>query len=354
MVSSEYLQDEVEGPFSRLEDGLMGQGDVRDTWGAPQARHAGAESSLDLKEEHLTDSHRFRPVSRGFPGEFMRGWYCPEGWTGPAERNYVAKVQSFAAGGYELTVKSLDLAALARMSDAPRKRGKRDRPKEVDPGVSLKSAYRAKRTLRHQVKNIGADRLFTVTKRESEGSGFWNESQWAAAWDRFRRMAKKAGIDLLYVAVLERHAKGNFHMHVAITGWINIKLARGIWWAIVGRGQGNVDVNFRRNGTRSRLDRSARIARYISKYISKGFEGDQGERFNKKRYWASRHGMPEARRIILSGLDAGSAFREAMELFGLNPMKCGARDNRNDFFVFADDQGFWLSYTEFISVDPPF
>lgn len=315
----------------------------------------GARSAaLDLKEEHLTFDPSYVQATRGFTGS-LSGWERPAdpGWSASPDGNMVAKVQVFKAGGYEVTCKKLNLPDLARMMDGDRRRGMRTAPEQANPEMVRKAAMRAKRKVRHSIKNIGADRLFTLTRRESDLAGFWDESKWAWAWDRFVRLARKAGIELAYVAVLERHKKGNLHLHVAITGWINIKLARGIWWAVCGgRGEGNVDVQFRKFPGSSRLSASARIARYISKYVTKTFTETACHRFNKKRYWASRHDLPDARRIILNGMEPGEALQELCAYFGLDPLIV-VRD-RHAFFLFGQSEGFWYSFDSHHATPPPF
>jgi len=319
----------------------------------------GEAPPLDLKEDHLTDelpAPLYRKASRG-DGLSVDGWYLPENlpFTPSDDGNVVLKVQSFKPGGFELTLRKLNLPKLARMIDAPRKRGKREAPETINADVQRKNAFRAKRKLRLSVKNIGADRLFTLTRRETLETGFWSEQDWKDAWDRFRRGCIKMGIDLAYVGVLERHKKGNFHLHMAITGWINIKHARGLWWAICGgRGAGNVDVSYKGYMGASRLDKSARIARYISKYVTKTFEDGSSHEFNKKRYWASRHDMPEARRIILQGETVVGSWVQVLEMFGLDPLAVAA--DREAMFCSGsgDDELIWYSFRECHATPPPF
>jgi len=317
----------------------------------------GEASPLDLKVDHLTDelpTPLFRAASRG-DGGTVAGWYLPRNleFTPSEDGDVVLKVQSFKSGGYELTCRKVNLPKLARMMDAPRRRGKREAPDQINTETQRKNAFRAKRKLRLSVKNIGADRLFTLTRRETED--FWSEDDWKQAWDRFRRGCLKMGIELAYVGVLERHKKGNFHLHMAITGWINIKIARRLWWSICGgRGQGNVDVSFKGYMGGSRLDKSARIARYISKYVTKTFESGASHEFNKKRYWASRHDMPAARRIILGGDCVVAAWSQVCEMFGLDTLRVVS--DRDSFFLAGsgDDELIWYSFRECHALPPPF
>ena len=54
---------------------------------------------------------------------------------------------------------------------------------------------------------------------------------------------------------------------------------RGVWWSIVGRGQGNIDLG------RARKGGTQRVARYMAKYMGKSFA--DGRELNRKRYWSS-------------------------------------------------------------------
>jgi hypothetical protein len=89
---------------------------------------------------------------------------------------------------------------------------------------------------------------------------------------------------------------------------------------------GNVDVRYiRQQGNHG----TARIAQYLSKYISKGF--DSLERFNKKRYWASDHDLPEAQRIWLRSRTLLDAIKEVVARSG-NSIQFG--QSGGGFFTF--------------------
>jgi hypothetical protein len=197
---------------------------------------------------------------------------------------------------------------------------------------------------------MGADRLLTLTRREKEPALFWTLDQWAAAWSRFVLQSKRAGIELQYVAIPERHKKGNYHLHVALCGRIHINTARRIWWAICGgHGQGNVDVRFRPN--QAATERLAGLAKYLSKYLTKQFGSDA---FNKKRYWASRHDLPPAVRVILRALDVRAALAEFAEwknldLHALMNSRLGAYQ-----FGGQSPVGFWFNWSEGVLAPCPF
>jgi hypothetical protein len=162
---------------------------------------------------------------------------------------FVAKIQPFASGGYEVTITKVDLERIARTMDSCRPTGKREKGEQSENDI-ISSKQRAKKKLRHLIKSMGCDRLLTLTRREKDESEFWTVEEWAANWKKFVRLCAKAGCDLVYVAVLERHKKGNFHLHAAILGKVSVKIMRGIWWAICGgRGMGNVDIQFKQGLT---------------------------------------------------------------------------------------------------------
>lgn len=317
---------------------------------------SGREAPLVLIEEHLTDTTGFlAPPDREVMvnGDVLDGWKAPAVGTSLGCNefggNYVVKLQPFKAGGWELSCRSLDLPKIGAMMQGNRRFGVREKPDTVDQDNIRKAAQRAKRQVRLLTKNMGASHLVTFTRREVEASGFWSPDDWAKAWDKFRRMLERYRPGFCYVAVLERHKKGNYHLHVA---WVeapgqkvNLSVVRGCWWACVGgRGQGNVDVQYIK--VRAGLERADRVARYISKYTSKHFEDDG--RFNKKRYWASRQDMEQARRYILNARTRDEALASVQAMHGLNMADytfMGKRGMQWDgFFPFPDGSGFWLTY----------
>ena len=88
-----------------------------------------------------------------------------------------------------------------------------------------------------------------------------------------------------------------------------------------------------RGGINRRMDR---IASYISKYITKD---DLGE-FNKKRYWASRINLEDARSYWLKSLTLADALQEFTEQFNLDVPSLG----KNDFFRARNTDLIWMRY----------
>ena len=322
----------------------------------------GARSApLDLIEEHLTvDNGRngFRPAEAA--GRLLNGWLVPEEWEGPIDDDpsVVLKIQPFAAGGYEATVRYMDLARISRVMEFGGRRGKREEPGERKQENVEKAGQRAKAKVRKLTKNMGATHLCTLTRRESDPATFWTPEDWLKGWDRLRRHLVKEIGEFPYVAILEKHKKGNYHLHIAWVGRIHLNIMRPLWWTVCGgRGSGNVDAKYIK--VRSGCDRADRIAKYISKYVAKHFE--ENPRFNKKRYWASRQTLEEARRYVLRArtLDnpwSGSgAAAEVAEMLGLDMALFIENGRTPHLFLFPDGTGWWFAYIpEVHSTPPPF
>lgn len=362
----------------------------RRTRDAPRGGHAGGEAALVLIREHLTDIDWPEPslVPAMCAGEMRPGWFRPsEGVNHGCNEfgeNYVVKKQVFSAGGAEFTVRSTDLEKIGRAMEVVRKRGKREAPLERTQESINASARRARKNVRLKTKNMGATHLVTFNVKEgpgvfrwtpsdwddwrnggkeaweSEHGAFLTEQDWAVFWDRLRRMIIKAKGEFDYVAVLEKHAKGNLHLHVA---WsepkgqkVNIGFLRKCWHLVLGAGRtGNVDAKFIK--TRAGLERAARVANYISKYIGKRFEEDC--RFNKKRYWASKNQLLPVERVIINATNLNSAFEYIANAYGISLSDYMVNGKYGlsfeDFFEFPEKNGFWLAFIPGKhSVEPPF
>lgn len=318
----------------------------------------GREAPLDLIEEHLTDE--FTPIEwrRGsHGGSLLKNWFFPDTWQGPDGQNdnFILKVQSFAKGGYEATVRQMDLVSIGDAIVRDRKQGKREAPEQISQENQQKAAQRAKREIRLKIRNMMADHLVTFTKREAEGSGYWDESQWAAAWDRFRRNMLRIQPEFMYVGVLERHDKGNFHLHVAWCGRVNVNNVRRLWLLALGGGKGCGNIDAKHIRVQSGGERSSKIARYLSKYVAKSFE--DSPRYNKKRYWASRQTLEAARRYVLTADTLDGAIRQMAAMLGLDYARFLVAEKghlvSHNMFAFPDGGGMWLNYIPEIHGTPP-
>lgn len=295
---------------------------------------------------------RQKPISQWGAGESGRPVNYP---VLEDQDHYLVTVHGFSVGGFEATVKSVNLQAMIERQMRPR--GQRRPVEDRDMADVVSSVQRSKSMVRRLVKEIGADHLLTLTTRESSNT----PESLAARWKAFvRRYRFFTGESFHYVAVPERHPKNpdHWHLHVATVGKLKLKLARQMWWyACGGRGMGNIDVEFIRVGCdrdgfkRGVLDRSARIARYISKYITKDL--CFAHRPDKKRYWRSEFDAAGTRRYWLETRPhvdrVNDAIDEVLSRFGVAREKCS-------FYVFPDGRGVWIDYNPQRSphvLDPP-
>jgi hypothetical protein len=328
-----------------------------------------------LIEEHLTEEFGDSGSTPALAGDWRQGqgagrlvenWFFPSDWDADRDLqpsgNIVLKIQPFHSGGFEVVARVLDLPRIGRAMEG----GIRRRPLEGEDAETEEkrrnnraaAADRAKRRVRHLTKNMGATNLVTLTRRETAEKGFWSAEEWAAAWDKCRRSIERAtGAKFPYVAVLEKHAKGNYHLHIAWLGRVNLSLFRPIWWACTGgRGQGNIDAQYIK--VAHGVARADRVAKYISKYISKGWE--EWDRFQKKRYWGSRQTMEEARRYVLRELGTVAALDALRRVCGIE-LRFGLVGRKRELgipglFRFPDVEGFFFSYIpeEHACAPPPF
>ncbi|MGH7146651.1 MAG: rolling circle replication-associated protein [Nitrospiraceae bacterium] len=158
----------------------------------------------------------------------------------------------------------------------PGKRGVKGR--SLNPERNQQRARtRAGGVIRRKCLTIGADHLVTLTYREN----VQDRTRTLEDMERFHRMLKRAGASLQYVTVLEYQKRGAIHLHIAVRGFQDVRLLRRCWYRIVGDGQGQVNVKGPRPGSSP-----VKLARYISKYISKDIDALPREA-GEHRYFCS-------------------------------------------------------------------
>ncbi|MDP1718711.1 MAG: hypothetical protein Q8L40_11610 [Burkholderiales bacterium] len=259
--------------------------------------------------------------------------------------HFLATVHGFGAGGFEASIREVDLQALVNARMRPR--GARKPESDRDPRDVVRSVARSRKTIRHCVKTIGADHMLTLTTREDENS----PESLMVRFKRFVRAYRSFSKDAFdYVAVPERHPTNpkHWHLHIAVRGWVKLNIARQVWWNCCGgRGMGGIDVkrfkvSCHPNGSpKGPLVKSEMIARYLSKYMGKDLIF--AHRPDKKRYWRSEFDLPEARRYWLKTRPGGGdyglthALHEFLNKFGLTGVGLST-------FIFPDGSGLWLSY----------
>lgn len=137
-----------------------------------------------------------------------------------------------------------------------------------------RSSRRAKTKVRRLCKAKALTTMVTLTYRENQQ----DRSRMARDFDVFIKRVRRVVPDFQYVCVFERQKRGAWHAHLAVPRVLShymhqgtlvrsYDLLRSLWRGVVGLDGGNVDVS-----RQKRLKRStARLASYLSKYISKGF-----------------------------------------------------------------------------------
>lgn len=319
-----------------------------DAWETPIE---GLEQSLAVLEAIDLAPLSYMPEQRAYKDRYIRD--RPVNQPEFVEAYHLQlKIQAFKNGGFEGTVRWVDLQKIADMQTIPRRIGKRTPPEERTQDSLERSRIRATQKVRYHAKNIQANRLLTLSKRETEESGYSTPDEWQQLWARFCRVYKKyfPTQPFMFVAVLEQH-KNSDHLHLHVATYskqkMPLEIMRRIWWDVCGgRGMGNIDIRYiRQQGHRG----TDRIARYISKYISKGF--DAIERFNKKRYWVSDRDLPEARRIWLRARSVRDAINEVFERTN-GTIRFG--NDGGGFFIFPNQSGFWFSVHPSQGTPPPF
>lgn len=183
-----------------------------------------------------------------------------------------------------------------------------------------KAASRAKRTCRYKIKTAGLEQLLTCTYRENMQDFDRVRRDWHEMLRRLQRVLP--GFRTVYA--FEKQTRGAWHVHACIDklpAWITftekVKGANGryesrscrvrsweyvrkTWRAIVGHGNGNIDVDGHRRtrhglpGKYRPAQSLAKLAGYVSKYLTKDYaEGVEG-----RQRWGSTQGIAVAKAAV--------------------------------------------------------
>ena len=254
--------------------------------------------------------------------------------------NIRAKIQEFSSGGFEVVITSINLQRHADVAAMHIPRGPRTERKGDQESIE-KARRRAKRMVRLKCKEMGADHLITFTTRKTI-----SRDELKASWGRFTdnvtyHMKRK----FEYVCVCEPHPTNpdHLHLHAAIRGRLSARemvIFRRCWYiALGGNGKergpaapGGFDIRHIkvRGGAMRRMDK---IAGYLSKYITKT---DSAE-FNKKRYWASKIDLKQARTYWLKARTIEDALVEFVKDFDFMP-----QDLKQDYFRARNMDLIWM------------
>lgn len=247
------------------------------------------------------------------------------------EEQYRLKLQRFSKAPPEVTIQKIDFgrdvqaytrAYHAGQSHVPSGGGGRRGSASSGPESVIRSQRRAKIAVRLRVTELAPNALFTFTTRK-----IYTLDELIAVWGRFCVLARMLVPDFEYVCVPEPHPRNpiHLHLHAAVRGRFTRSTLRRLWHMALeaheGRrvtcilrgpeAPGNVDIREIRG--REVVRRIRKIAKYISKYITK----DLIERFNRRRYWPSKGiNLQSAQVFWLDALTQNDAIREACILVG--------------------------------------
>lgn len=249
---------------------------------------------------------------------------------------YRVKVQRYSKSPTEMTVQRISFDRdwqryqnayhSGRSSCFPVRR--RRAPSEDRDAESVERCQRrAKTQVRKLVTELAPNHFVTFTTREV-GPDYFTPADWSVMWAHFVRLVRHAGLDFEYLAVLERHPSNplHLHLHVAWRGRAHYNLLRRFWHMAICAHKGVKITKMMRGedspgniqdrpikAPRGSFRQVAKIAKYISKYITK----DLISEFNKKRYWLSKGLTLVAAQVFwLQSFQVVDAVKEAAGLVG--------------------------------------
>ena len=261
------------------------------------------------------------------------------------------KAREWANGHREVTIwreqpelqRTLD-RSIERDCKRAAPRGEGDREASVEASVR-----RSTQKVRLLCKSMCVNSLWTLTYR----ANVEDRELVLKHVDLFRRRVQKELGEWRYIAVIEKQARGAFHVHIAthalprrlLKGGVLLKswdVMRAIWRRITGELGGNFDEAKRgsRWSERKKPIRGAgNIARYIAGYVAKDMRESE---LNRKRYSRSEGiDIPDAYRALWP---ADTPWTELIELayagLGGNVTGVWFDAEREIFFAESDDSQF--------------
>lgn len=186
-----------------------------------------------------------------------------------------------------------------------------DDQKELKRLENLERAVRrARQAVHFACRQINADHMLTLTTREN----ITDKQEFFDIFTKFVRLVREKKLvikpfgfsdslnflevknDWLYVAVPELQDRGAYHMHVACVGKQDLAHLRACWYTALGShinatgkgvvGQIDVQSHKKRFSGYTDTHKTFSLVRYLTKYISKGFE--QSSELGEHRYKVSR------------------------------------------------------------------
>ena len=281
---------------------------------------------------------------------------------------YRLKVQQYTSAPPELTIQRVSFNRDVEryqstydkgFSNAFPGRSVRSADKKAVSAESLeRSERRAKTSCRKSIMELAPSSMVTFTTRE-----VMSFDDLLGCWKSFQRLCHQASAQFEYVAVVERHPSNpdHLHLHVAYRGRIHYVTIRRLWHIALearhGRrvsktlygsdSPGNI-TDSKRVKARDPLTRMRKIAKYVSKYITK----DMISQFNRKRYWPSKGiNVKEAQVYWLHSLTQAHAIREGCRIMGQWDDELGLCPQN---FFNPSDRVAWCQVDPNLTPPPPF
>ena len=199
-----------------------------------------------------------------------------------------------------------------------------------------RAVRRARQAVHFACRQINADHMLTLNVREN----IQDKQQFFSIYTRFIRLVREKDFKIIsgkkylitrqekrnwnYVAVPELQERGAYHMHVACTGKQDLELLRSCWYIALGGsiddvghqvlGQIDVQSHKKRFSGYSETHKTFSLVRYLTKYISKGFE--ESTELGQHRYKVSRHirkPTEQNQNLIASFSYGGQGFVDAIK-----------------------------------------
>lgn len=201
------------------------------------------------------------------------------------EKRFQIKITEFDTGGAEIAAIDLRPLVLAHNRALhgsgqvwPETKEEREQRQER---CRQSSCRRAKRKVRHLVRQLSELHMFTLTTR----AVISDIEEFKRRFDLFRRavkaQAKRYARNFDYIAVPELQERGAWHLHMACESRALKGLMIRVWQRLNPEG---AYVHHRANRGGKRPQKA--LAAYLSKYVSKTFDNDKEK--GAKKYWCSR------------------------------------------------------------------
>jgi hypothetical protein len=218
----------------------------------PGGRGAAAPS-LRLEERSSSDREDARPIRE------------PEVAT--PRLVSLARIRSYPGGEHEVTVTRRPCTTTRRGAGVLRVPAEtREVPVIEAVAEYERNSLRAKSVVRRSIMAAGLDHMLTLTYRRNQTDALQAHADLTRFLRLMRAIYRSEGrAELQFVAVLERQKRGACHWHMAVRGRQTVRALRPAWRSIVG--DGNIDATGWLG--RGHSDSPARLACYLSKYVSK-------------------------------------------------------------------------------------